>query len=377
MQPLPSLPTGPRGYEEDAVTLKRPLYMQAGGGDTPFSYDAVDFRAILASVFNVGGVCNTSPADLKVTQRSAGANFSVDVAAGYAVIAGTDVAGQGFYLVQSTATVNLVVPPPPVSGTRVHRVVAQVRDKLHNGALAANTYDFVLSVLEDTGSGTPATPASALSLATVSVASTALNVSDSNITDTRVNAVSTIGIGRWVGSDALRPPAPVDGELIWRTDKSYYEVAVSGSWRPIGLAAPAARLGRVTTNQSITNNTTTPLQWNSEFEDTHGGHDNSTNNSRYTAPIDGLYQVTATVAWDSNSSGIREISLRVNGSTILDGNRIGAGFNITLTQTVSHLVRLTAGQYVEAIVWQNTGGSLAIDRTFHAGPLMDVVWMRP
>lgn len=215
------------------MTLKRPLWMQAGGADPTFDYSALDARALLSAVFNQPGVINTSSTALKVSQRGAGANFSVDVAAGLAVVAGGDVSNQGMYLVQSTAVENVTVPSPPGAGTRTHRVVAQVRDELHNGAYS--TYDWVPQVLEDTGSGTPATPNSALSLATVSVTAGQVSVTDAHITDGRRNAIVGNGMttGRYIGADADRPPSPWDGELIWRTDKSCYELALSGSWYEI------------------------------------------------------------------------------------------------------------------------------------------------
>jgi hypothetical protein len=213
------------------VTLKRPLWMQAGGGDATFSYDAIDWRRILGMIFNVEGIGNSSPTDLKVSQRGAGANFSVDIAAGFAIVQGDDVSGQGYYLIYNDATVNVAVPSPPGSGTQVHRVVAQIRDKLHNGTYS--TYDADFEVLADIGSGTPATPASALSLATVSVASGQSSVTNANVTDTRGRAVATAGIARWIGSDAGRPPNPVDGEKIWRTDKLCEEVAASGAWNEV------------------------------------------------------------------------------------------------------------------------------------------------
>lgn len=356
---------------------RRVLWMQAASGDTPPQNAAIDDRQLLTAVFNQPGICNATGVDLKVSQRSAGANFSVDIAPGVAVVRGTDAPGQGLYVITSDAIENVTVPVPPASGSRTHRVVAQVRDKLHNSS-DWSTYDWVPMVLEDTGSGTPDVPDSALDLGTVTVAAAQVSVTDTNITDRRVSAVfMSVGLGRYVSSDAGRPPVPWGGELIWRTDLLDYQVWDGSQWRSLGLNPPAARLARTATNQSIPNSTQTALQWNSELEDTHNGHDNSTNPSRYTAPVAGLYLVTATVTWDQNASGIREIGLRVNGSVIYDGTRVVNSSNITHVQSVSHLIRLAVGDYVEATVWQNTGGALAVDRTFHSGPLMEIAWLRP
>jgi hypothetical protein len=96
------------------VTLKQPLLMQASGGDAALSYSALDARALLDALILTEGVIGLT--SLAVTQRGAGANFSVDVATGFACITGDDVALQGKYLVQSTAVTNLAIASPPGSG---------------------------------------------------------------------------------------------------------------------------------------------------------------------------------------------------------------------------------------------------------------------
>lgn len=159
------------------MTLKRPWIMQASGGDAALTYSGLDIRSVVDAIYAVEGVVGTGA--LLVAQRAAGANFSVDVAAGFAVIQGDDTSNQGKYLCQSTAVENVVIPSPPVSGSRIHRVIARVKDKTHNGAFS--TYEWTLECQEDTGSGTPALPASAIPLALVTVASTDTSVLDAKI----------------------------------------------------------------------------------------------------------------------------------------------------------------------------------------------------
>jgi len=169
------------------MTVNKPIWMQATGGDTALQYSAQELRAVLEGLFKTEGILPAVGAtSCKVTQRGAGANFSVDIAPGHALITGDDAAGQGMYLVKISATENVATPVAPGSGTRIHRVVLQVRDKLHNGTWT--TYDAVPLVLADTGSGTPALPNSALNLGLVSIAAAQANVSNANITDIRLNA---------------------------------------------------------------------------------------------------------------------------------------------------------------------------------------------
>lgn len=152
-------------------------------GDPEIDYAANETRQLTAAL--VGGQGVVGGHDLKVVQRGAGANMSVDVNSGHAVVTGDDTAGQGSYVIYNdTDGFNVTVPAAPGSGTRLHRVVAQIRDKRANGAWS--TYDWTPLLLADTGGGTPAEPASALTLATVSVAAGQASVTNANINDLRV-----------------------------------------------------------------------------------------------------------------------------------------------------------------------------------------------
>jgi hypothetical protein len=156
-----------------------PLWIQPSGGDPALSYTGIMDRTLLDGIFSAEGVL--TPDAFSVSERGAGANFSVDVAAGSAVITGDSVANQGKYLVRSVGVVNVTTPAAPGSGTRIHRVIARIRDK----SAAGSNYDWTLELLEDTGSGTPALPASAISLATVSITNGQASVLNTNITSQR------------------------------------------------------------------------------------------------------------------------------------------------------------------------------------------------
>lgn len=165
------------------MALLRPAWMQATGGDAAITYSAAQDRRVLGALFSREGVLDKDAGHLKVSQRGAGANFSVDVAAGGAAIQGDDVSDQGIYQVASTATENRTTPSAPGSGTRNHRVIARIQDKMHNGIWTG--YDWVIEIQQDTGSGTPALPASAIPLALVAIAAGQSSVTNANITDLR------------------------------------------------------------------------------------------------------------------------------------------------------------------------------------------------
>lgn len=186
------------------MAIHTPVFLQPVAGDAAINYSALEWRqytrGLLAGmevVSGAQGVANTG--DYKVAQRAAGANFTVDIAAGTATVVGADVTNQGTYLVWNDATVNLGTFTVPGSGTFNHRVVLQIQDKLSNGVWTG--YTAALMILADTGSGTPAEPNSAITLAIVQVAAGQASVLNANITDYRqqigpVAAVKTADLAR-------------------------------------------------------------------------------------------------------------------------------------------------------------------------------------
>lgn len=169
-----------------------PLAIQATGADPEIEYGAQEhFRQFLDAITITGGG-RLKFSEFRLSQRAAGANFSVDLSAGYYVISGTTspVAVQGKYLVHTTAVINIPTPSAPASGTRIHRIVAQVNDKAVDGG---STYGWRIWLLEDTGSGTPAVPANARNIGTVSISSGQANVLDSHIVDGQEYAITQHG----------------------------------------------------------------------------------------------------------------------------------------------------------------------------------------
>lgn len=218
--------------------------MQAAEGDPDTEYSALEDRSVLSALFSREGVLDVDAGQLRVTQRAAGANFSVDILAsdsgdtGYAVIDGDDISDQGKYLCPITATENRVTPSAPGSGTRQHRVVARVRDKLHNGA--ETTYDWVLEVLSDDGSGLPALPGSAIHLATVNIAAGQVSVTDDDI----VNDPPRAAVGTLAREGAITPQtgwdAPdADRQPAWSITASGW-ILLTGFIRRSGTTFTAA-----------------------------------------------------------------------------------------------------------------------------------------
>jgi hypothetical protein len=120
-----------------------------------------------------------------------------------------------------------------------------------------------------------------------------------------------------------------------------------------------------TGNQSLTDLSLTALTWDTETEDASGFHDNSTDNARLTVPsgMDGVYQITCGVLFASNGTGFRRAEIRFNGGSIIGGSRhmaVTTGSTATVV-TATTIYRLAAGQYVDCLAQQSSGGSLNVE----------------
>lgn len=198
------------GPETQAVgTYIAPIWLQS------LTYPAQSDRLLADTVYTQGGVAGA--AALAVTQRGAGANMSVDIAAGTVVIAGTSVAGQGKYLGRLTAPVNVPITAAPSAGlTRIDLVHARVYD-----ATAAGGTRNELTV-EEVIAGTPASsnpaaaalPATSEALAWVTVASGTAAVTNAMIADKRRQA--TLGLATppvFIFSGQFFPTADASGKF--------------------------------------------------------------------------------------------------------------------------------------------------------------------
>lgn len=157
-----------------------PIWVQGG------TYPARIDRMLIAQMFDEGVM---DGAACKVTQRGAGANFTVDVAIGDFVIQGDDQALQGNYMGRVTATENATITAAPGSNSRIDLVTLRVNDP-NAGGNAGNTVTVV--VVAGTASASPvapALPASSIALATVGPISTGTaSITNGIITDGRLVA---------------------------------------------------------------------------------------------------------------------------------------------------------------------------------------------
>ena len=153
-------------------------------------------------------------------------------------------------------------------------------------------------------------------------------------------------------------------------DKAYVcldATSTAAVWTQVTGAATAADISaRVyhSAAQSTTSGSWFTPTFNSENFDTDTIHDNSTNNSRLTCKTAGKYLVYLNMTFISNTTGTRLTGLLLNGSEAQGLGRTthnpSAGSDTHMIHVA--LVDLAVNDYLEAQVWQDSGGSLQINQ---------------
>lgn len=139
---------------------------------------------------------------------------------------------------------------------------------------------------------------------------------------------------------------------------------------------PVARV-YATTTQSINTSTITAINFGGTLVDTYGGHSNTTNNSRYTFQVAGIYLLVGTVSWQANGTGIRASQFQINGVGLNGGQTTLAGIagsNVEVPAT-SVVVAVNLNDYVELYATQTSGGSLSTQASGGDASSMSITWL--
>ena len=159
---------------------------------------------------------------------------------------------------------------------------------------------------------------------------------------TTITAAGDIVVGTGSGTYDNLPIGTTGEVLTADTTVSPYKV----KWAAAGGASgPAFSVTRITSNQSLTQNTNVKLQWNSEDFDTANCFD-STTNYRFTPTTAGYYQINV-IAWiDQNNATFQTayLSLYKNGSayktlsgTKLENFTIGGSLVVYLNGSTDYI----------------------------------------
>ena len=130
-------------------------------------------------------------------------------------------------------------------------------------------------------------------------------------------------------------------------------------------------------NESISNGNYIALTFNQERYDNGGMHSTSSNTSRITAQKDGVYLITGHVTFATSGTNVREVYIRLDGSTNLAQQHATPAAASVCSLSVTTLFHLSATHYVELVVYQNTAGALDVTATPDQSPEFAAQWLGP
>ena len=167
------------------------------------------------------------------------------------------------------------------------------------------------------------------------------------------NALQRLAIGS--NAQVLTVDTTVDGKIKWATPAG-------------GASFAGASLYDTTPTQSISNNTSTLITWDSENFDTNTYHSTSSNTSRITIPAGkaGKYLFTSYGFFADNATGNRRLDLRKNGSLIRSWptpSTLATFSGLTITC----ILDLAEADYIEIAAFQTSGGALNYYRGIDTG----------
>lgn len=130
-------------------------------------------------------------------------------------------------------------------------------------------------------------------------------------------------------------------------------------------------------NISIGNASTTFITLNSERYDTDNIHSTSVNTGRLTVPYAGKWLITCAVSFAANGTGTRGIQIWVNSGTCIATTFVAAapGGVLTTDITAATIYTLSANDYLELGVYQNSGGALNLMSSSAYSPEFACHWL--
>ena len=136
-----------------------------------------------------------------------------------------------------------------------------------------------------------------------------------------------------------------------------------------------------TCSNSVANATTSEMCWPTEDYDTANMHANSGSDfdqTKLTAPRDGIYPVSAGVIWSANATGSRQLGILRNDFQQVAAEQIPGGpAGDNTIQNVSGLIPLGAGDYVQAFVWQDSTAALTLYQFDDQRTFLAMRWVAP
>lgn len=164
------------------------------------------------------------------------------------------------------------------------------------------------------------------------------------------------------------------GDVLTAADLNAYQ-RDNVKW--LGTDKPHARVRNTANISHTSSGNYQALTFNSERVDVGSMHDTGSNTGRLTVPSGGggFYAIGGCIEFASNATGRRGIQIRLNGTTVIareESANLGANDHAV---TVSTVYQLAAGDYVELMGLQASGGSLNMLATGNYSPEFYAHWL--
>lgn len=164
------------------------------------------------------------------------------------------------------------------------------------------------------------------------------------------------------------------GDVLTAADLNAYQ-RDNVAW--LGTDKPHCRVRNSANISHTSSGSYQALTFNSERVDVGGMHDTVTNTGRITVPSGGggLYLIGGCIEFAANATGLRGAQIRLNGTTVIavqEAPSVGAGSAHPIMVTTAY--QLAAGDYVELMGKQSSGGSLNMLATGNYSPEFWAIW---
>lgn len=334
-------------------------FTSAWAWGSPETYSDQEFRFLVELLTHSQPTSVIGANSLAVAQQTSPAN-TIKIASGRAIIKATSSGTLGTFAFANDADVTPAgtIAPTGAGVSKYVEVIVRI-------VAGVPTPQYVEGVAA--GSPTPPTITGDdyIHLAQILMPANTTNITDAMITDQRTQMGQPV---RNVGT--VTGLAPFEGLTAYERNNNALRAYDGTAWHTI-LDNSLAR-ARVFNNTftTITSAVVTPLTFNSERYDVGGCHSTVSNTGRLTVPTGkgGVYHIGGCVQFASNGTGERILDIRLNGTTFIARQRDTVNTATTHTLNVSTDYLLAAGDFVELVVFQNTGGALNVDSQVSLSP---------
>lgn len=197
-----------------------------------------------------------------------------------------------------------------------------------------------------------------------------LNIDSQNLAVTLGSASATSPVILVLGG-GITDPTCTNGAMYYNYGTNTFRGCSGGAWNNLGAgtsSTPDSVNVFNSTTESTATGANTTLTFDSENYDTNNIHALGT--SKLTIKTAGKYSIFGQVKWQQQTdTGYRGLIIMLNGTTTLAEVDTLNISGIKVNQNVSTQYQLNAGDYLELVVFQNSGGAL---NTIAASPKFSI-----